>query len=132
MKTYVIDTSALVRLYVPDGPLPEGLEAAVEQSWKAEAALFAPEVALAEMAQVLWKKESAGHLGRNETDSILAAAMELPVEYVSHYRLVKDALSLARQYGLTVYDALFLAAAQQKVAELITADDRLSTAFSLM
>ena len=26
MKSFVVDTSALMRLYVPDGPVPDGLE----------------------------------------------------------------------------------------------------------
>jgi hypothetical protein len=32
MKNVVIDTSALIRLYVPDGPIPEGLEECVASS----------------------------------------------------------------------------------------------------
>jgi predicted nucleic acid-binding protein len=50
MRVYVLDISALVRLYVPDGPIPEGTEEAIEATWRAEAVALAPELALAEVA----------------------------------------------------------------------------------
>ena len=31
---FTIDTSALMRRYIPDGPIPEGLEAAMQNSEK--------------------------------------------------------------------------------------------------
>lgn len=129
MKNVVLDTSALMRLYVPDGPLPEGLEPAVDAAWGGEIMMLAPELALAEAAQVLRKKEAAGGLTSSEVDEILTALLGLPIEFMRHHRLVGDAVSLARRHDVTVYDALFLALAQKERAELITADDRLEAVF---
>ena len=75
MRIIVPDTSALARLYVPDGPIPEGLEEAVNAAWRGEIALVVPELALAEFVQVLWKKEQAGYLRSLEVDEIVAAFM---------------------------------------------------------
>ena len=131
MKIVVLDTSAIIRLYVPDGPLPDGLEEHVTSSWKGETALLVPELALAECAQVLWKKEQAGYLNSSEVDQILSSILELPIEIVGHYDLLSDAVLIARRHNLTIYDALFLTLAEKKRAQLITADQRLEKAFKV-
>ena len=129
MTVAVIDTSALIRLYVPDGPLPPGLEEAIDDAWKGDGALLVPELALTEAAQVLWKKEQQGYLTMDEVDEILDAILDLPIESIGHRDLLVDALALARECGLTVYDALFLALAVARKAALITADMALKKAF---
>jgi predicted nucleic acid-binding protein len=129
MKTVVLDTSALIRLYVPDGPLPEGLEEHIALAWRAEAVVIIPELALVEAAQVLWKKESAGYLESSEVDEIFTCILELPLEIIGHYALLPDVFSLVRQHQLTAYDALFLVLAQKRKAELITADQKLLKVF---
>ena len=129
MKIVVVDTSALIRLYVPDGPIPDGLEECLATAWTGETTLMIPELALAEFVQVLWKKEQAGYLESSEVYEIVAALLELPIEVVEHHGILIDALSLARRYGLTVYDSLFLSLAMKRKAELVTADERLKNAF---
>lgn len=129
MKIFVIDTSALIRLYVPDGPLPKGLKEHIGSAWRAETILMIPELALAEVAQVLWKKEQAGYIKPYEVDEIISAVLELPIEIIGHYDILLDALFLARHHDLTVYDSLFLALARKKKAELITADQKLKNVF---
>lgn len=126
MRAVVVDTSALIRLYVPDGPLPDGLEAAVDAAWRGEALLMAPDLLLAEVGQVLRKKERAGYLRKEESDEILAAVLALPIEVLPHRALLADALDLARETNLTVYDALFLALAKGRGAALFSADERLA------
>ncbi len=125
MRGVVVDTSALIRLFVPDGPLPEGLEAAVDAAWRGDALLMAPDLLLAEIGQVLRKKERAGYLRKEESDEILAAVLALPIEVLPHRPLLADALDLARETNLTVYDALFLALAKGRGAALISADEQL-------
>ena len=129
MKIAVIDTSALIRLYVPDGHCPDFLEEFINSAYKMEATLIMPELALAEAGQVLWKKEKKKYLTQAEVDEIISAILELPIEVVSHYDYLEDAISLARLHYLTVYDALFLAVAFRKGGELITVDEKLKEVF---
>lgn len=129
MKTVVLDTSALIRFYVPDGPLPEGLEEHIALAWRAEAILLTPELALAETAQVLWKKESAGYLEPSEVDEIFTCILELPLEIIGHYELLPHVFSIVRHHNLTAYDALFIVLAQKRKAGLITADQKLLKVF---
>ena len=130
MKIAVLDTSAIIRLFIPDGPLPDGLEDFVNAAWHAEASLLTPELALTEAAQVLRKKELAKFLKQPEVDDILSAIMALPLETIDHYDLLPDALEIARQKNLTVYDSLFLALAIKRKATLLTADEQLDHAYN--
>ena len=67
MKAIVADTSALIRLYLPDGPLPEDFEYHIDSAWQGETIIFIPEIALAEAGQVIWKKQQAGILALPES-----------------------------------------------------------------
>ncbi|RJR24564.1 MAG: PIN domain-containing protein [Desulfobacteraceae bacterium] len=129
MRIVVLDTSALIRLYIPDGPFPDGLEEHLAAAWRAETTLVIPELALVEIAQVLWKKEKAGKIRPSESQEIIAAVMDLPLEVVGHRTFLMDSLTFARRHGLTVYDAVFLSLAAKRGAELVTADSRLKKAF---
>jgi predicted nucleic acid-binding protein len=129
MKTIVLDTSALLRLFVPDGPLPAGLEDAIAAAARSEAVLLLPETALAEAAQVLLKKHRAGFLSLGDASEILEAILDLPLETVPDRSLVAEALVLAAAHKLTVYDSLFLTLAQRRNADLLTADLDLKKAF---
>jgi predicted nucleic acid-binding protein len=129
MKSAVLDTSALVRVYVPDGPLPPGLDDWLDAACRMDAVIFVPGLAFVEATQVLRKKERAGLLTREETDEILSAILELPLESVPDRDLVAPALEIARNTELTVYDALFIALARARRADLLTADEELARAW---
>ncbi len=129
MTTYVLDTSALLRLFVPDGPIPDGLEEVLELAGLGDTKVCTPGLALAEAAQVLRKKEVVGVLSPAESREILETILALPLEIVPVQTLVSDALDLAREANLTVYDSLFLALAIQCRAPLITADVALDSAW---
>ena len=125
MSAVVLDTSALVRLYVPDGPLPKGLERCIEAGWRGDLVLLCPELVLAEVGQVLLKKEQAGLLDKPTSSEILDGVLGLPIDYRGHLPYIGSALEVARATGTTVYDALFVAVAERHGAELVTADERL-------
>lgn len=125
MKRFVFDTSALLRLYVADGPLVAGSEEAVDAAWRGDATLHVPELLFAEVAQVLVKKRRAGHLTGEQAQMILGEILQLPLQACGHRELVLQAAALAEARGLTVYDALFLALARHQAAELLTADEQL-------
>ena len=108
--------------------MPDEAESALESSWRAEAVAFAPELAIAEAAQVLLKKVRAGGLAEHEADEILAGILDLPIEWIGHRESIVSATHLARKHDLTVYDGLYLALARERQATLVTADRRLAAA----
>ena len=122
---WVLDTSALVRAYVPDGPVPVNLSTAFGQVESGESVLVAPELILAETGQVLRRKSDRGEMSQSEATELLDSVLELPIRTLSHRELISRSLDLATETGLTVYDALYLAAAERSSGILITADDAL-------
>ena len=106
-----------------------GFETFVEQSWRTEAILTAPELILAEAGQVLVKKEKAGYIKKSQVQEILSLILELPIELVGHRELIDKATTIARQKQTTVYDALFCTLALKRNGKLFTADDELRAVF---
>lgn len=125
---FTIDTSALVRLYIPDGPVPEGLEIAMQNSERGNDSMIAPELILAECGQVLHKKRAQKILTNEELNILLSSVLDLPIRLFAHNDLLRPACDLAAEFGLTVYDGLFLALAKHHSAPLFTADDGLRRA----
>lgn len=125
---YVVDTSALIRLYIPDGPVPEGLTGVLQKAERGDAGLIAPELILAESGQVLHKKRAQDLLSGAEVAAILDSMLYLPIRLFSHHDLIRPACDLAMECHLTVYDALFLSLAKRHGAPLITADEKLRRA----
>ena len=122
LKSVVLDTSAIIRLYVPDGPIPEELIETIENAEKGETEILSPELLTAEFFQVLLKKENKGFLLSKEVDQICNSYMDLPIHFIAHAPLMTSALKIARQYNITIYDSLFLSLAKKSNSRLITAD----------
>ena len=129
---WVIDTSALIRLFVPDGPVPETLERALQSAERGEDALLAPDLILAEAAQVLHKKRLAHLLTDEEVETLVTDILSLPLRITPHSDILASACRIAPRESLTVYDALFLALAEKHGARLITADSTLQAAADRM
>jgi len=124
----VIDTSALLRLFIPDGDVPAGLHAFVGDAEKGLHQAIAPELLAAEAANVVLKKQRLGELSASEAVELLADIMALPIRLMPHRPLVDSAYQQALKLKLTVYDALFLALAIDRGAVLFTADADLAQA----
>ncbi len=122
---WVIDTSALIRLFVPDGSLHPQAETAFNLAASGVDVVFAPQLLLVEAANVLLRKQRRGELSALETREILQAIGALPIRLCGHESLVVPACVLAETHGLSAYDALYLALADQYAARLITCDDAL-------
>jgi len=67
----VIDTSALIRLYIPDGSIPKGLEAFFRGVERGNHIAIAPELLLVESANVLNKKRKINELTEEESIQLL-------------------------------------------------------------
>ena len=121
----VIDTSALIRLFIPDGPMPNGLEIFFRGVEQGRNTAIAPELLLAETANVLNRKRKSGELSDVESRSLLADINLMPIRYFPHGPLATSAFDLAAEHDLTVYDALYLALAIQKAAVIFAADQKI-------
>jgi predicted nucleic acid-binding protein len=87
--------------------------------------LFAPAHWLAEAANALWAACRRGELSEQQAHARVIALTEAPVAVVPLAQLAAAAMTIALRLGLTLYDALYLAVAEQQDATLVTADRRL-------
>jgi predicted nucleic acid-binding protein len=126
MKVFVIDASVAVKWYIPE-PFSEQAVYYLELLKAGQAKLLAPELIVAEMGNVLWKKELSGELARGEVQLIgETLASSFPAELTGNQLLLPAALELALDLKLSLYDCLYLALAIVKKAQLVTADKKLA------
>jgi predicted nucleic acid-binding protein len=130
MKMFALDASAWIRLFLADGPIPEGLEEAAAEVEHAAGAFVAPDLILVETAHALTRKMRRGALSRAERDAVWMAMRRTPIDLLSAEAHIDRARALADERDLTVYDALYLAVALHVGARLFTADDHLAKAFA--
>jgi predicted nucleic acid-binding protein len=122
----VVDTSALIRLYIPDGPMPDGFEGFLRGVERGENSAIAPELMAVEAANVLHKKQWSGELSEDECGRLLSELLSLPIRLFRHRPLLLNAFQLASKHRLTVCDILYLALAAERGAVLFTADHKLA------
>jgi predicted nucleic acid-binding protein len=121
----VIDTSALIRLFVPDGPVPDGFEEFLRGVERGLNSAIAPELLLAEAANVINKKQLTGELSRDESVRLLDDLLSVPIRLFPHRPVILRAFELARDHRLTVYDTLYLALAEEHGAVVFSADRKI-------
>ena len=130
MTTYVIDTSALVKAVIPE----EGSDEArylISLHRNYDARLVAPDFLILECANVLWKTARRGRATVEDVVGQLDRLREVNIRLVPQADLLEDALRLALDMNVTVYDSLYCALARRENAELITEDRRLRNALDL-
>lgn len=121
----VVDTSALLRLFIPDGPVPDGLVAFFREVESGKNVAIAPELLHVEAANVILKKLQRNELEPQEAADLLTILGNFPIRMFSHRPFLKKVLHTASATGLTAYDAMFLCLAEDRAAVLFTADRKL-------
>ena len=86
---------------------------------------IAPDLLVAEAANVVNSKHILGELSEDESDRLLADILSVPIRLFPHRPILLRAFGLAREYQLTVYDTLYLALAENHGAVIFTADRKL-------
>jgi predicted nucleic acid-binding protein len=113
-----IDSSAIVK-YLSREPGWERVREVMEEG------ILTLNLAVIEIANALWKKVVKNGMGLEEVQKIMKAIVEakfIPLEPFEGYLI--DALRIAVEHKVTVYDALFIAFALKRGLELVTADEK--------
>ena len=93
----------------------------------AEYGAFVPQLWHLEIRNVLLVAERRGRISMDETEELLDALSELPIQTDTTPDLAA-AFALARGHGLSFYDALYLELAQRLSGALATLDAQLARA----
>ena len=101
------------------------LEIAQEALALRNSTLIAPDLLVAECANILWKKVQRKELQKNE--ALLAARLlqGAEIELVPTRSLLEATTQLAIELAHPAYDCVYLALAMERGCRFITADDRL-------
>jgi predicted nucleic acid-binding protein len=118
----VIDASVIVKWFVeePDSSVARQLQAQGK-------ALLAPELLILETTNAFLKKLRRGDLSQQAMQLAVEATQAL-VTFRPDRLLFDDALTLAKQHTLTIFDALYVELALSEGCQLVTADQRLVNA----
>jgi predicted nucleic acid-binding protein len=90
--------------------------------------LVVPDLFWAECGNVLWKATRQGRSTLTEAEESLRRIKALGIPTVPSAALLERAFAIARQYGRSFYDSLYVALAASLETTLITADQRLANA----
>lgn len=119
-RPLVIDASVAFKWFVPE----EGQDAALallEQPRR----LIAPELVLAEVANIAWKARSRGNLTAAQAAELLARIEDPFDEIVSMRPLFALAHELAVAFGRPAYDFMYVVLAEDRDSVMVTADVKL-------
>jgi predicted nucleic acid-binding protein len=119
VNTLVIDASIAVKWVVEENGTPQALR--LRQRMK----LIAPELLIAECANILWKKVQCGELSKDE--ALLAARLlqAAEIELLPTRILLEPATRIAIELDHPAYDCVYLALAVERDCRFVTADQRL-------
>lgn len=127
--TIVVDASVIAKWYVNENHTAHA-ELLINNKFD----LVAPELAVTEVGNILWKKYRRGELSRLESERLIGLFLEEEIEYYCHADLLAEAFKLAISTGQTVLDCIYLELAIALDSNFVTADRKFflamrSTAF---
>jgi predicted nucleic acid-binding protein len=119
VTTRVIDASIAIKWIVEES----GSDQAIRL--RQQAMLIAPDLLVAECANILWKKVQRGELSREEADLAARLLQGADIELVPTRSLLAVATAIAIDLDHPAYDCLYLALAAARGCLFVTADERL-------
>ncbi len=111
----VADSSALIKYFTREPGWERVRELLIE-------GVITLDLAIKEVANALWKRVVGGEMGYDTALTITRTLLEGAIPVVDERDYLARALELAAKHKVTVYDALFIALALEKSAELVTSD----------
>lgn len=120
---WVVDASVVIKWFVPeeDQPAAYGL-------LQDENSLSAPDLLVAEMASIVWKKTVRKELASDQAHLIISGFPNSGIQLLPSLSLRERALEIALLLEHSAYDCFYIAAAERLDTPLVTADKRLLAA----
>jgi len=124
MSDTVVDSSVVAKWILPEADSPQAQRLIAEVAGKGER-LMVLDLVFPEVANAIWKCWRQRLISESDADAMLSALFACPVHIEPAMRLLSPALKIAARYDRAVYDALFVALAQDRGLPAVTADEPL-------
>ncbi len=119
MITLVIDASVAVKWVVDEEGTPDAL------SLRRKAKLIAPDLLVAEYANILWKKVQRGELTSEEALIAARLLQGAAIEFIPMLPLLDAVADLAITLNHPAYDCAYIGLAVVRDCQFVTADEHL-------
>ena len=123
MKSLIVDASVAVKWLVPELHAVDSL-----RLLDRDIVLLAPDIILAEVGNVLWKKWRRDEIESASVPEMIADFRKIPLRLWKTEHLVFDAWNIAQSYLRSYYDSLYVALAIKNDCRMVTADLKLYNA----
>jgi predicted nucleic acid-binding protein len=117
VRLYVVDARVAIKWVIAETGTPEAL------TLRRETRLIAPDLLVAECANILWKKVRRNELSMNEAPLAARLLRQAHIELLPSRALMSVTLSIAIELDHPTYDCLYIALAIANDCRFVTADE---------
>ncbi|MBH8576446.1 type II toxin-antitoxin system VapC family toxin [Nostocaceae cyanobacterium CENA369] len=126
----VVDANVAIKQFIPNEPLTPKVNQLFAHLTNPQTAIFVPDLFYIECGNIIWKYVRARLYAVADVPADLATLKSFPLRVVSTADLMADAVSIGLAYGISAYDASYVALSQQVGAALLTLDGKLIRALA--
>lgn len=120
----VLDTNICIKQFIAD-PLTPKVNQLFDHFNDPKAEFFIPDLFYVECANTLWKYVKANLYNAEQIKADLTDLKALRFTVISNKELITEAVDISLNYGISAYDASYVALSNQVNAPLLTLDQRL-------
>ncbi len=125
MKVLVIDASVALKWFFDDEDHLEDAISLLRSYTDGTLELLAPDILYHEVLNAFLIAKRRKRIRNELIDEAIDGFLALEIEFASVLEIAGRVLHYAEQYGLTFYDASYIALAEEKEALMVTSDRRL-------
>lgn len=129
MKTFIIDSSVAAKWFFPEEEQDASL-IFYQKIKKKEIRAIVPDLFYLEMSSICWKRLRKQMINYDSASAVIEKIAEVSFECYSDKELADIAFENAARFGISVYDAVYVALAEVYAAPLVTADKKLAAALN--
>jgi predicted nucleic acid-binding protein len=128
LNSYVLDASVAAKWFLPaaDEPLTAEALRLLRLYAKAQIGLLVPDLFFPEFSNIFWKAERRGRCNAATADTAVSEILRGRFPTFPTSPLIAPAIQIARTFGRTVYDCVYVALAVETNTHLVTADEKLA------
>ena len=128
MKNFVIDTSVVLKWYLPDEHGTDQALSLFAEFVEGNLNLYAPDLINYEFVNAMWVAGKMGRIDLKDRDAAVNNFLHIEITKIDIGKLFETILFIATKYNRSCYDSAYLALSQIIKEPFVTSDKRLYNA----